>query len=130
MKRSFFFPFGGALLVAVAISQEAPSYDGAWRGIHKTKSGTDMVVELTIKGQGGMWQWDRQSGKWSWSCAGHEFPIVVQSSTSTELTIRIEAEKEVKGCGDSIVSFKLVDSNRGLEGTFQRSGSAVKLTRQ
>ena len=130
MNKFRYLLFGGALLVAIAIAQEAPLYDGKWRGTHKVKTGTDMDVELIIKGQSGTWQWERTKGKWSWPCAGHEFPIVMQSSTPAELTILIEGEKDVKGCGEPVVSLKFVDGNRGLEGTFQKSGSAVKLTRQ
>lgn len=130
MNKSRYFLFVGALFVALAIAQEAPSYDGTWKGSQKAKTGRDLEVELVIKGQSGTWQWERMSGKWSWPCAGHEFPIVMQSSTATELTFRIEGEKEIKGCGEPVVSLKFVDGNRSLEGTFEKSGSPVKLTRQ
>ncbi len=130
MNKSRNFLFGGALLVSIAIAQQAPSYDGTWKGTHKIKTGSELNVQVTIKGQSGTWQWERKSGKWSWPCAGHEFPIVMQSSTPTELTIRIEANEEIKGCPVSVVSLKLADDNRTLEGAFLKSGTAVKLTRQ
>ena len=130
MKIIVYFLLGGVLLVAIANAQQAPSFDGTWKGIHKIRPGSDLEVQLVIKGQSGTWQWERKSGKWSWPCAGYEFPVVLQDGIPTELTFRIESEKIVKGCGEAVVSLKLVDENRTLEGTFKKSGTSVKLTRQ
>lgn len=129
MKKFLSIVSCSALFVSSAIGQQTTSYEGMWRGTHTVKTGSEMNVQLVIKGQSGTWQWERKAGKWSWPCAGYEFPIVMQSATPTELTIRIDAKEEVKGCPASVVNLKLVDGNRSLEGTFLRSGTTVKLTR-
>jgi len=111
---------------APSVSQDAGPYDGSWRAQFETEKGEMREGDITIKGQGGTWDFLHQvRGN---PCAGRAYPLTVQSATAEELVVAIERAKTLAGCKDGTARFKRV-SDTVLEGEFG-NGRKIKLTRK
>lgn len=114
------------LWTTAALSQGANPYEGSWRAQFETDKGEMREGDVTIKGQGGTWDFLHQvRGN---PCAGREYPLTVQSATAEELVVAIERAKTLAGCKDGTARLKRV-SDTVLEGEFD-NGRKIKLTRK
>lgn len=114
------------LCTATALAQGTNPYDGSWRAQFETDKGEVREGDVTIKGQGGSWDFLHQvRGN---PCAGRAYPLKVQSATAEELVVAIERAKTLAGCKDGMAKFKRV-SDTVLEGEFD-NGRKIKLTRK
>jgi hypothetical protein len=115
------------LCTTCAFSQGvANPYDGDWRAQFETDKGETREGDVTIKGQGGSWDFLHQvRGN---PCAGRPYPLTVQTATAEELVVAIERAKTLAGCKDGTAKFKRV-SDTVLEGEFD-NGRKIKLTRK
>ena len=108
---------------------KSSAYDGAWHGVFTSRNNRQVQVNLIVAGSAGSWTYVR-SGMYSDPCAGPELPIVVKSSTPTELRLVIDGESAVKGCGKSRVTLKPGADNQTLEGRIGgQNGVEVKFGR-
>jgi hypothetical protein len=108
------------------LAQGVTPYEGSWRGQFETDKGETREGDVTIKGQGGSWDFLHQvRGN---PCAGRAYPLTVQSATAEELVVAIERAKTLAGCKDGTARFKRV-SETVLEGEFD-NGRKIKLTRK
>ena len=121
---------GLALTTATALTfaQDAPTLDGKWSATFANKSGADRQAELVIEGHGGSWKVfaNARQAKNN-ACLGRSFPIAVETTSATELRIRIEASSAVEGCGEGDITAKVVDG-KTLEGQFG-DGRPIRLVR-
>jgi hypothetical protein len=120
----------GLGLAAAALAQETSNYDGKWRGMFNSRNGKSRQAELVVTGQGGSWTYARENGKWDDACMGPQFPVSVVSRSATELKLRIDGEKVLKGCGERGVTLKPSSDGASIAGTFDDNGHEVKFTRR
>jgi hypothetical protein len=114
------------ICATAALAQGTNPYDGSWRAQFETDKGERREGDVTIKGQGGSWDFLHQvRGN---PCAGRAYPLTVQTATAEELVVAIEREKTLSGCKDGTARFKRV-SDTVLEGEFD-NGRKIKLTRK
>lgn len=130
MNKVRFDLLAGVVSCTVAWAQDSTPYDGKWRATYKTQSGGSATAELALQGSKGTWKYvsNRKHQANTYACLDQEFPVVVQSSSPSELKFAIDASKVIRGCKDRHVTVKLLDG-KNLEGQFG-DGAALTLTRE
>ncbi len=118
-----------ALVVPAARAEDAaPGFDGKWNGAFTSKSGRPRQLELVITGATGTLAYVRQGGKWDDACIGPELPGTVTQRGTGGLTLKIDAESVIKGCGKYTLTIKPGSAPESLVGEFP-NGIVVQLTR-
>lgn len=113
---------------ACAQAQTTGGLDGTWAGTVKEANGSQTEVQLKFSGEVGTWHIYGQGVRSRNACAGVDLPIIVKSSSATDLAIQIEGGKLIRGCLNQAATFKSTDG-KTLEGAFA-DGRAVSLTRK
>lgn len=107
----------------------APAFDGAWHGEFTGKSGRSRQLDLDIAGGGGKLMYVRQGGKWDDACIGPELPATVAQRGAGGLTLKIDADSVIKGCGRYDFVLQPGTEPGTLVGTFS-NGIVVHLKRR
>ena len=120
------------LLLAGARAEESAAgagFDGPWRGEFTAKSGRSRQLDLDIAGDRATLVYERQGGKWDNGCIGPQLPAKVARRSAAGVTLQIDAEQVLKGCGKYDLVLKPGDAPDRLVGEFP-NGIVVQLKRR
>ena len=120
---------GVAVVSVLVFAQEAPDYDGRWRGTFLNPSGIELDVELILAGSSGTWKiFPRGKQAQLNPCLGRAHPVTVHKRSPSELKFSIDASKSIPGCDDGHAAVKLIDHEH-LAGHFG-DGRTLNLARK
>jgi len=116
------------LVASIAHAQQS-TFDGKWTGPATSSTAGQIQVNLTIKKASGTLRYAQKVNYVTIDqCAERDLPVVVESQSSSEMTISIKGDTVLKGCINETATLKLVDG-KTLESTL-KDGRTMKLTRK
>jgi hypothetical protein len=95
-----------AMSAGAATAQVAPHFRGDWTVTWQAQASAQQA-KLVLTESGGKWQ--TQNRARNNPCVGREVPVVVQSASDDEVSLKLDFESVIPGCPNGQVTLRRVD---------------------